>query len=230
MIPLDWQNQAVRSGIVRMLQARSEALRRGERPIGWKLAFGAPTFLERFGLTGPVIGFLTDARLRQSGSEVPTGGWTRPVAEPEIAAHIGRDVDDLTDVEAAIVALGPAIELADIDTPPEDIEAALAGNVYHRALVLGSPDPGRAGGGVGGLTGRISRDGEIIAEVEDLEALTGPFVDILRHTGALLQAAGETFLSGEVVILGSVVPPLPVEPGEEIQFELSSMAPISVRV
>jgi 2-keto-4-pentenoate hydratase len=230
VIPLDWQNEAVRSGIARMLQARTAALRHGERPIGWKLAFGAPTFLERFGLTGPVIGFLTDAGLRPDGSEVPTIGWTRAVAEPEIAAHFGKDVDDLADIEAAIVALGPAIELADIDTPPEDIGAALAGNVYHRAVVLGEADRGRAGAVVDGLTGRVSRDGEVVAEIDDLEALTGPFLDILRHTGALLQAAGETFRAGEVVILGSVVPPLAVEPGQQIHFEVTSMAPISVRV
>jgi 2-keto-4-pentenoate hydratase len=230
VIPLDWQNEAVRSGIARMLQARSAALRRGERPIGWKLAFGAPTFLERFGLTGPVIGFLTDAGLRPDGSEVPTIGWTRAVAEPEIAAHIGMDVDDLADIEAAIVALGPAIELADIDTPPDDIGAALAGNVYHRAVVLGEADRERAGAVVDGLTGRVYRDGEVVAEIDDLEALTGPFLDILRHTAALLQAAGETFGAGEVVILGSVVPPLAVEPGQQIQFEVTSMSPISVRV
>jgi 2-keto-4-pentenoate hydratase len=230
VIPLDWQNEAVRSGIARMLQARSAALRLGERPIGWKLAFGAPAFLERFGLTGPVIGFLTDAGLRPDGSEVPTIGWTRAVAEPEIAAHIGEDVDDLADIEGAVSALGPAIELADIDTPPEDIGAALAGNVYHRAVVLGEADRGRAGAAVDGLTGRVSRDGEVVAEIDDLEALTGPFLDILRHTGALLQAAGETFRAGEVVILGSVVPPLDVEPGEQIQFEVTSMSPISVRV
>ena len=230
MIPLDWQNESLRSGIARMLQARSVALRRGERPIGWKLAFGAPTFLERFGLTGPVIGFLTDAGLRSTGSEVPTAGWTRAVAEPEIAAHIGKDVDDLADIEAAIYALGPAIELADIDIPPEDIEAALAGNVYHRAVVLGDADRGRAGAGVDGLTGNVFRDGEQVAEVEDMEAHTGSFIDILRHTGALLQAAGETFRAGEVVILGSLVPPLAVEPGQEIRFEVTSMSPISVRV
>jgi 2-keto-4-pentenoate hydratase len=230
VIPLDWQNEGVRSGIARMLQARSDAIRRGERPIGWKLAFGAPTFLQRFGLSGPVVGFLTDAGLRPTGGEVPTEGWTKAVAEPEIAAHIGKDLDGLADIETAVFALGPAIELADIDTPPEDIEAALAGNVYHRAVVLGEADQSRAGGAVEGLTGTVSRDGDVVAEIDDLEVLTGPFLDILRHTGALLQAAGETFRAGDVVILGSVVPPLAVEPGQEIRFEVSSMSPISVRV
>jgi 2-keto-4-pentenoate hydratase len=46
----------------------------------------------------------------------------------------------------------------------------------------------------------------------------------------LLGAAGHGLLAGEVVILGSVVPPLPLQPGDEITFELVPLPPITVRV
>src|SRR5438067_3521539 len=38
---------------------------------------------------------------------------------------------------AAIAALGPAIELADLNPPPDDVEVVLAGNIFHRRVILG---------------------------------------------------------------------------------------------
>jgi 2-keto-4-pentenoate hydratase len=46
----------------------------------------------------------------------------------------------------------------------------------------------------------------------------------------MLPAFGQQLRAGEVVIMGSVVPPLPVQPGDEIVFQLSPLPPISVRV
>jgi 2-keto-4-pentenoate hydratase len=213
-----------------MLDLRSEYLERGDRTIGWKLGFGAPVWLDRFGLTGPLVGFLPESRRHHPGSTVSCEGWANPVAEPEIAVYLGRDVDDPDLAADAIVAVGPAIELADIDAPPEDIGDVLAGNIFHRAVILGEPDPGRAGGEVGGLQARVSRDGAEMADTSDPEVLTGDIVAILGHAAALLGAAGETLRAGEVVIMGSVTPPLPVQPGNEVSFELAPFAAISVRV
>jgi 2-keto-4-pentenoate hydratase len=230
MIPADWQNPAVRAGVTRMLQARSRAIARGQRPIGWKLGFGAPAFQEKFGLSGPLIGFLTDAGQRSPGSHVPIDGWARPVAEPEIAAYLSGDVTDPGDIEIKVGALGAAIELADIDKPPEDIEEVMAGNIFHRAVILGDPDPARSGAVVDGLMARVAVDGEPVASVDDVEELTGRFLEILRHTVSLLQSAKETFRAGDVVILGSVIPPVSVSPGQEVSFEISGCPVISVRV
>ncbi len=52
------------------------------------------------------------------GLKVSLSGWQKPAAEAEIAAHIGRDLlaqANRDDVRAAVAAIGPAIELADID-------------------------------------------------------------------------------------------------------------------
>ena len=225
-----WDDPAVRDGMRRMLEHRSEYLDRGESTIGWKLGFGAPVWLEKLGLTGPLVGFLPESRQHHPGATVSCQGWVRAVAEPEIAVYLGHDVDDPARAAEAISGLGAAIELADIDAPPEDIGDVLAGNIFHRAVILGEPDPGRAGGDIGGLRARVTRDGTEMADTTDIEALTGGIVTILGHAAALLGAAGETLRAGEVVIMGSVTPPLPVQPGNEISFELAPLAPISVRV
>jgi 2-keto-4-pentenoate hydratase len=214
-----------------MLARRAERLAAGERAIGWKLAFGAPASLERFGLAAPLVGFLTDATLHDPGSAVSCAGWHRPVAEPEIAVHIGADVDaDTNDVAAAIAGLGPAIELADVHPPSDDLEEILAGNIYHRAVLLGAPDTSRAGGNLDGLRGRVVHDSVEVADTTDLQALTGDLVEIVGHAATLLALAGSRLGAGDVVIAGSIVPPLAIEPGGEVVFELAPRPPISVRV
>jgi 2-keto-4-pentenoate hydratase len=152
------------------------------------------------------------------------------VAEPEIAVYLDRDVEAPDRVGESISGLGAAIELADVDSPLEDIGRVLEGNIFHRAVVLGGRDNSRVGGGVLGMVARIVRNGSSIAAPENLEELTGGIVSILGHVAGLLLAAGEKLRAGEVVIAGSIVPPIPVRPGDSITFGLAPLAPISVVV
>jgi 2-keto-4-pentenoate hydratase len=133
-------------------------------------------------------------------------------------------------VAESISGLGAAIELADVDSPPDDLGRVLEGNIFHRAVVLGPPDHSRGGGSVVGMRARITNNGSEIADTEDLAALTGDLLSILGHTARLLQAAGAKLKEGEVVIAGSVVPAVPLRPGDEVKFELVPLLPISVNV
>jgi 2-keto-4-pentenoate hydratase len=213
-----------------MLENRARLIRGGERMIGWKLAFGAPERLEQFGLVGPLVGFLPESNVKASGGTVSCRGWVHPVAEPEIAVYLGGDVEEPDRVEEAISGLGAAIELADVDSPPEDIGDVLEGNIFHRAVVLGQPDYSRVGGNIAGLRARVTINGSEVADTEHLEALTGGIVSIIGHVAGLLQPAGERLRAGDVVIAGSIVPPIPVRPGDGITFELVPLPPISVAV
>ena len=226
----DWDNPSVRTGMRAMLDQRASLIASGERMIGWKLGFGAPAWLEKFGLGGPLLGFLPEARRHTSGDEISCVGWVNPVFEPEIALHIGHDIDDPTRAAQAISALGSAIELADVDHAAEDLEDVLSGNIFHRAVILGEPMEMRHQSLTEGLRAVVTRDGEVVVDTTDLQGLTGDLADILGHAAGLLDAAGDGIRSGEVVIMGSVVPPLAVRPGNEISFRLEPLRPISVRV
>jgi 2-keto-4-pentenoate hydratase len=100
----------------------------------------------------------------------------------------------------AIAALGPAIEVADVDHPSDDVEGTLARNIYQRHIILGREDAGRAGGIISGLTARVVQNSCEIANTNDLEALTGELIEILRHVADLLAAAGELLRAGEIVM------------------------------
>ena len=158
----------------------------------------------------PVVGYMMEKSVVPNGSTVSVAGWTQPVAEPEIAVYMAADLAGGAGRDAtiaAIGALGPAIELADLAAPPTDVEAVLAGNIFHRSVILGAPDKSRAGAKLDGLAGLVFRRGAQVARQEDLQANIGNIVDIVAHVAGTLAANGEKLRAGDVIITGSIVPP-----------------------
>lgn len=226
-----WHDERIFRGMTAQLARRRELLNAGIEPLGWKLAFGSPAAMNRLGITAPLVGFLMRSALVPSGSTLSTAGWTKPAAEPELAVYLGKDLHanaNRSEVMQAITALGPAIEVADVDHPSEDVEGTLTRNIYQRHIILGRKDAGRAGGVISGLTARVAQNNCEIANTNDLEALTGQLIEIVRHLADLLAATGELLRAGQIVIAGSITPPIWVRPGEEIIFHLDPIDTISV--
>jgi 2-keto-4-pentenoate hydratase len=145
---------------------------------------------------------------------------------------MGRDLPgggDRAAAAAAIAALAPAIELADADLPFEDPEAILKGNIFQRHVVLGEPDASRAGGDTAGLTALVFRRDTEAARTSDPEAATGSLVDVVRHVADLLAAFGEKLAAGDIIIAGSVTPPLIIEDDETaMAYTLEPIGRVSV--
>jgi 2-keto-4-pentenoate hydratase len=220
-------------GMQAQLEKRRALLDAGDKPLGWKVGFGASAAMARLGITAPLVGFLLRSARLESGATASLAGFAKPVAEPEIAVHMGKDLAagaDRDATAAAIAALGPAIELADLDPPPDDVEAILAGNIFQRHVVLGVPDGKRAGGKVDGLTGIVFRRGAEAGRTSDPQANIGNLIDIVRHVADVLDACGEKLRAGEILITGSIVPPLFIEAGEsDLAFRLEPIGSVSVR-
>jgi 2-keto-4-pentenoate hydratase len=218
----------VATGMREQLARRDE---RGGRQIGWKVGFGAPAAKEMLKIERPLVGFLMEAGVVADGAEVPVGSWTKPMLEAEIAVHLARDVPgDATweQVRDAIGGLSAAIELADLDPPPEDVRAILAGNIFHRHVVLGPVDRERSTGE--GIGARVLIDGEEVAATDDPAALTGELVEVVRLTAQTLAECGERLRAGEVVITGSALPPQPVAAGQRVEVELGPLGGLSLRL
>jgi 2-keto-4-pentenoate hydratase len=230
-----WEDPRVMEGLPRQMDLRRRMLQGGARGIGWKVGFGAPAALELMQITAPLLGFLTDATLLESGAEVDAGSWQRGIVEFEVAVVLGSDLgpgasDD--EARAAISALGPAIELADIDLPiaPDQVAGIIAGDIFHEGIILGEMDTERAGLDISGLAARILVDGEERAAVTELEALTGPYPWIVSTVAGTLAANGEMLRKGDIIITGSVIAPIPVTEGTDFTFSLDPFPPISVAV
>jgi 2-keto-4-pentenoate hydratase len=218
----------VRRGMEAQLAWRRERLAAGEQPLGWKVGFGTPQAMERFAIEAPLVGFLMRSGLVEPGRRVSLADWANPALEPEVAVHMASDLpagSDLGAARSAIAGLGPAFELADIDPPPEDVERILAGDIFQRGVMLGTHVEGAS---PGELRGRVERRGSPPVEVEDPQATTGEIVAVVRHVADLLGAFEEHLRAGEVVITGAIVPPMPLSPGDAVEYELRPLGRLSI--
>jgi len=223
----------IAAGMRTQLALRRRAIADGAQPIGWKVGFGTPAALAKFALSAPLIGFMLDRNVLAPGSSVSLGGWVKPAAEPEIAVEIAADVPgggSRAAAAAAIGAIGPAIELADVTFAPEDVATILAGNIFHRHVLLGPRDRGRKAGRTDGLHARVSRNGAAHADTTEPEANTGKLVDIVRHVADVLAACGEQLKAGDVIIAGSVIPPIFLENTDRaLDYALDPIGSVAVR-
>jgi len=228
-----WDDPRITRGMQKQLADRAARIAAGEKPIGWKVGLGAKPAMGRLGITMPVVGYMMEKSVVPDGGTVSVAGWKQPVAEPEIAVYMVADLASgagRDDTILAIGALGPAIELADLPGPPTDVEAVLAGNIFHRSVILGAADKARAGAKLDGLAGLVFRRGAQVARQEDLQQNIGNIVDIVAHVAGTLAANGERLRAGDVIITGSIVPPPMIEPDEtEFAYQLAPMGRLSVR-
>jgi 2-keto-4-pentenoate hydratase len=232
MTTKSWEDPRVHAGMTAQLRLRRERINAGDAPLGWKVGFGSPAAREKLSIDAPLIGFLVRSGRLEPGATVSLAGWTKAIAECEIAVHMGADLAAGADEAAArraIASLCPAIEIIDRVRPPEEVEAILAGNIYQRHVVLGAADASRAGGSVEGIRGTVLRNGAQHAATSDPQAATGELIGIVRHVADTLAAFGEKLSAGAVIITGAIVPPFPVEAGEEIVFHLEPIGTVSVR-
>ena len=198
---------SIEQGTEAMLMRRAKILDAGAKPVGWKVGFNVPEIQQKLGIDAPLAGFLTtDSLIEDSWCDYPV------VVESEVAVEIGDD-------GRSIVALLPALELAD---PPDldlEIEQILAGNIFHRAVAFGprveTTDPG---------AGRILVNGEEQHAVkpEGLERM-------VQAVAARLEAAGEELRAGERIITGVLAPPYEAKEGDTVRLELEALGGVELR-
>ena len=198
---------SIETGTEAMLTRRREILAQGAQPLGWKLGFNVPEIQQKLGIDAPLAGFLTtDSLVDDTWDEYPV------VVESEVAVELGDD-------SRSIVALLPALEIAD---PPDldlEIEQILAGNIFHRAVAFGprveTTEPG---------SGRILVNGEEQHSVkpEGLERM-------VEAVAARLEAAGEQLRPGERIITGVLAPPYEAQEGDTVRLELDELGSVELR-
>ena len=198
---------SIETGTEAMLTRRREILTQGAEPLGWKVGFNVPEIQRKLGIDGPLAGFLTtDSLIESEWDEYPV------VVESEVAVEVGDD-------GRSIVALLPALEIAD---PPEldlEIEQILAGNIFHRAVALGprveTTEPG---------PGRILVNGE-----EQHSVKPAGLERMVAAVAARLEAAGEELRPGDRIITGVLAPPHEASEGDTVRLELEAVGSVEVR-
>jgi len=202
---------SVERGTEALLMRRREICAQGAEPLGWKIGFNVPEIQQKLGIDRPLAGFLTsDGLVEDDWDEYPI------VVESEVAVELGPDA-------RSIVALLPALELAD---PPDldlSLEQILAGNIFHRGVAFGPRAETREPG-----AGRILVNGEErhTLSAERTAANLDAMVDAIAGR---LEDAGEELKPGDRIITGVLAPPHEASPGDTVRLELDGLGGVELR-
>ena len=197
-----------------LLARRDAALAAGAAPVGWKIGFNTPAIQQHFGLTDAVVGYMTDTGVSADGATVSLAGWGAPAVEVEVAVRAGDG--------GAVAGLAPALELVDLAEPFDDIEPVLAGNICHRGVIFGDEVPGVD---PWAMVATVTKAGDVVAE----GVLTEDPAATLLFVRSYLTAHGAALQPGDRIIAGSVVAPVAVAPGDELNVSFGPLGRLSVR-
>lgn len=206
----------IERGTRALLTRRREIVAQGADPVGWKIGFNVPAIQEKLGIDAPLAGFLIGDGLIEDGATWSLGDDGEVVVESEVAVELGADA-------RSIVALMPALELADPPDLSQDVETILAGNIFHRGVAFGP----RAETGSPGAA-RILVNAELQHEIPAQEA-GARLEEMVEVVAGRLADAGEQLEAGQLIITGVLAPPHPAEPGDVVRLEIDGLGGVELR-
>ena len=205
------------------------------RPAGFKIGATAKRMQIVFGAVGAcgrVHGGGGAARVGQHagvGAVLPAGGGVR--AGGGAGAGSGAGPCSAEAAREAVAEVLPAIELVEnryADLAAFGAPAMVADQVFHAAAVIGDAQADWRELDLLGLRGTLSVDGVVRGEGEGRELLGGPFEALAWLAGSAEAAAFGGLRAGQVVMLGSVCPPVWLEGPGTITASLGELGTVSV--
>jgi 2-oxo-hept-3-ene-1,7-dioate hydratase len=201
------------------LRAFRDAVANGMPRLGWKIGLNDPRMLERVGLDAPVVGWLAGDRALASGGVYTMPLGARVALEAEVAVKVGGG--------GAVAAVAPAFELVNFSRPGSSLEGVVEHDIFHDAVVLGReslPVPI-----ADDSWPYVSRNGAEVAR-RDPELLVLQPTAMLRHVATVLARYRERLETGDWIILGTLVSPVPVRPGDRFDADFGPLGRVSVQI
>jgi 2-keto-4-pentenoate hydratase len=199
-----------------MLTRRRQILAQTAEPVGWKVGFNIPDIQRKLGIDAPLAGFLTSDSLLEDGAEWSLADDGEVIVESEVAVELGDDA-------RSIVAVLPALELADPPDLSQDAETILAGNIFHRAVAFGPRGAGDAPG-----PGSIVVNGEVQHSLS-AEHTGANLARMVEAVARRLADADEQLRPGDRIITGVLAPPHRAQPGDTVRLELDEVGGVELR-
>lgn len=207
----------------------------GEQVIGKKIGATSKAVQDMLNVHQPDFGYLTDRMLYASGDELPISGeMIAPRAEGEIAFILKRDLlgPGVTNAQvlAATECVMPCFEI--VDSRIKDwrikIEDTVADNASCGVFLLGNKalSPRDIDLVTCGMV--VEKNGAVVATGAGAAALGSP-VNCVAWLANTLGQFGIPLKAGEVILSGSLVPLVPVSPGDHMHVSVGHLGTASVR-
>jgi 2-keto-4-pentenoate hydratase len=185
-------------------------------PFGFKIGATGQRMQAYLGIDAPVAGFMRSQDVYQEHAELHYADYIKPGVECEVAVRLAGDLPPgPCSLEQALAAVGDffaGIEIVEnrygdlklLGTP-----TLLADQMYHCAAVIGgSNNVDWRGLDVAALRGRISLDDGTADDGVTSDLLGHPLNGLAWLAGSAEAAAFGGLRAGQVVMLGSVTPPI----------------------
>ena len=212
---------AAQLALVRLLSPRKGAV------AGLKIATTTKVMQQLMGIDHPCGGTIFEKTVHQSPAQLRLADYQHVVIECELALRLARDLPvsatpyTADSVKPAIGAVMPAFELIEdrnADYKQTSALSIIADNCWNAGIVLGAPvdyDPSRA---LDGVAGRLT-----INDSRAHEGRTDGPLATLAWIANLAAGQARPLKAGMVVITGSVIPTLPIAPGDRFVFSLDGL-------
>lgn len=211
----------------------NERLARGERVIGFKVAFTSRAAQQAMGIDRPEWGFLTSGMAVPDGGEIQYNRLIAPRVEAEIAFLFKEEVKGPgvtpADVLKATEGVIPAIEVVDSRVSGRRrIEDFIADSSGAARVVLGGSIVDARGLDLKLVGCIVEVSGEVIATAAGAAALGNPVNSVVFLANALADT-GWYIKAGHIVITGSLITPTPVKQGDYVRVTFDRLGSVSAR-
>lgn len=212
-----------------------------EPGFGWKIAATSAAGQQHIGVSGPLAGRLLTSRRRRSGDRISLAGNTMRVAEAEFAFRMARDVRPRqsgmaltqTDVMSAVDAMQLAIEIP--DSRLRDFaragEAQLIADFACACFVVLGDDVSANWRAIDLSSHAVSvrKGGQRVADGSGANVLGDPRIALTWLANELV-AQGGYLAAGDVIITGTSVVPVPVEPGDDVTCDFGILGTVNAHL
>lgn len=204
-------------------------------PAGFKIGATGARMQHYLGLDTPIAGFMPRDNLHAAASTLSIAPFLNPGVECELAVHLAHDLPPgpctPEAAAAAVDLLMAAIEIVenryadmlDFGTP-----SLLADQMFHAGAVLGQPVTNWRDIDLADILGQLAVNGIIVGQGRGAELLGHP-MHALAWLAASPEAAGFGGLrAGQIVLLGSVIPPVWLNGPSEITVDFPPLPQVTL--
>ena len=220
------QAYAAQLALVRLLAPRKGKV------AGLKIATTTKIMQQLMGIDHPCGGTIFEKTVHTSPAELRLSDYQHVVIECELAVRLARDLPAAgapyaaQSVAPAVGAAMPAFELIEdrnADYKQTSAFSIIADNCWNAGIVLGAPVAYHPGRSLANVSGRLA-----INNSRTHEGRTEDPLDTLAWIANLAAGQDRPLAAGMVVITGSVIPTLPIAPGDRFVFALDGLGSTEV--
>ena len=201
---------------------------------GLKIATTTKVMQQLMGIDHPCGGMIYERRIHQSPARLKREDFINLMVEFELAVRLGTDLPrrdapyTAADVRPAVAELMPAFELIEdrgADYKSTNALSLIADNAWNGGIVLGTAQRVPADVELNGIRGSLTVNG-----TERGTGVTDDPMGALAWIANLAADRGRPLQAGMVVITGSVLPTIPIAPGETFVFTLDGIGSTEISV